>query len=115
MKALLLILVGLSGISFFYYGVHCIFSFKMKAEFDRYGLQPFRSLVGALEVLGGLGVFCGAVWKPILAPSAFGLALLMILGLGVRVKVRDSLAQMFPAAFLLLVNVLIVFLADLAG
>lgn len=111
MKALFLILAGLSGVSFLYYGLHCIFSSKMKDEFERYGLLHLRVFVGLLEVLGGLGVFLGIAWTPIMAPAAFGLSLLMALGLGVRVRVGDGPTQMFPAAFLLLLNLLLVYLS----
>jgi uncharacterized membrane protein len=40
--------------------------------------------------------------------SAGGLSTLMLLGLGVRVKVRDPVLEMVPAAFLLVVNTFIV-------
>ena len=41
--------------------------------------------------------------------SSGGLALLMMLGVGVRVRVKDSLLQTLPALVLMLVNGFILF------
>jgi hypothetical protein len=79
----------------------------MVEEFERYGLSRFRRLTGALEVLGALGLVGGYVRPALWVVSGGGLALLMLLGLAVRVKVRDPVVEMIPAAFLLLVNAFI--------
>jgi hypothetical protein len=64
-------------------------------------------VTGALEVLGAAGLLGGYLFPVLGALSAGGLAILMLLGLSVRVKVRDSLPEMVPAAFLFLVNAFI--------
>lgn len=111
MKNALLILTLISGPSFIVVGWLCVFSLRMRIEFERYRLAKFRILVGILEILGGLGVLLGLVWSPLMVFSASGLALLMLLGVGVRVRIQDSLLQTLPAAVLLIVNACIVWLA----
>lgn len=92
---------------FLYYGLLCLFADGMVDEFERYGLPRFRRVTGALEVLGAAGLLAGYLFPVLSALSAGGLAILMLLGLAVRVKVRDSLVEMAPAGLLLLVNAFI--------
>lgn len=99
-----------SGLAFLIFGSLCMFSSKMQVEFERYHLSKFRTLVGWLEVLGGLGVLVGHRWPPLMVFSAAGLALLMLLGIGVRIKIRDSVLQTLPASVLFLVNAGIIWL-----
>jgi len=96
---------------FFYYGLLCLFADGMVEEFERYGLSRFRRLTGALEVLGATGLVAGYLFPILGGLSAGGLAALMVLGLAVRVKVRDSILEMAPAGFLLVINTFIAFLA----
>lgn len=98
-----------TGTAFVAYGLSCLRSGAMKAEFRRFGLERFRMLTGVLEVLGGLGLLVGLVWPPAMWLSSGGLALLMMLGVGVRVRVNDSLLQTLPALVLMLVNSFILF------
>lgn len=93
---------------FLYYGTACLFANGMVDEFERYGLSRYRRAIGALEVLGAIGLVVGYLFSPVSTLSAGGLSVLMLLGLGVRMKMRDSILDMVPAAFLLLVNVFIV-------
>jgi uncharacterized membrane protein YphA (DoxX/SURF4 family) len=93
-----------SGACFVLYGVLCVFSESMKAEFKRYGLDHFRMMTGILELLGGLGQLVGFQWRPAFFIATAGLALLMGAGLIVRIKIKDSLAQSFQALFFLVLN-----------
>jgi len=93
---------------FLYYGTACLFANGMVEEFERYGLLQFRRATGALEVFGAIGLVAGYLFLPLSILSAGGLSVLMLLGLAVRVKVRDSVLEMLPAVFLLLVNAFIV-------
>ena len=92
---------------FLYYGLACLFADGMVEEFKRYGLPHFRKLIGALEVAGAAGLLAGYLLPTLSFLSASGLSVLMLLGLAVRVKVRDSLFEMIPAAGLLLLNAFI--------
>lgn len=76
----------------------------MKKEFERYGLSQFQSTTGVLEILGALGLIFGLKYRLILLISASGLSFLMLLGFGVRIKIKDSFVQSFPAFFYMLLN-----------
>ena len=86
------------------YGFACLFANGMVAEFERFRLSQFRRLTGSLEVLGALGLLAGYLFPVLQLLSAVGLALLMLLGVATRLRVRDSLWDTVPAAALLLVN-----------
>ena len=92
---------------FLYYGLACLFADGMVEEFKRYRLPQFRRLIGALEVAGAVGLLAGYLIPQFSILSASGLSVLMLMGLAVRMKVRDSFLEMMPAAFLLLLNAFI--------
>lgn len=100
----LVILALVSGLSFLHYGAEILSEPRLEAEFSRYGLADFRGLVGVLELLGGAGVIVGVVFAPLGALAALGLSMLMLLGIVVRVRVRDAPRLMAPAALLCLLN-----------
>ena len=54
-------------------------------------------LTGVLEVLGGSGLLVGLKWPPALTLSSAGLALLMLIAFGVRLKMHDSVALSLPS------------------
>lgn len=93
-----------SAVSFLFFGMGCLLSPYLIAEFKRYGVPQFRTLTGLLQLLGGLGILSGFYWNPLQIFSCFGLALLMLFGVGIRIKIKDSFIQSFPAAFYCLLN-----------
>lgn len=100
-------LIFISGITFIFYGLLCLMTDHMKTEFKRYQLAQFRKLTGTLELLGGLGVIVGQYYPLLLILSAAGLALLMFLGVIVRIKTKDPWLQILPAFILMVINLLI--------
>lgn len=102
-------LIGFSALSFFGYGLACIWSLHMKNEFARYGLARFRVVVGILQVLGAMGLLVGYAYPMITLIASVGLALQMLLGVGVRVKIRDSILQTTPAFAYFVLNGYIAF------
>ena len=105
------IFIFISAIAFIFYGLLILVTDHMKIEFRRYGLSQFRMLTGALELLGGAGLLSGFYYLPLLILSAGGLALLMLLGVMVRLKTRDPLDEIIPAFILMLMNIAILFSA----
>jgi hypothetical protein len=93
-----------SGVSFVAYGLSCLQSSAMALEFERFGLTKFRVLTGVLEVCGGVGLLVGLRSALLLWMAATGLTMLMALGVGVRVRLRDSVWQTLPALALFIVN-----------
>lgn len=101
-------LKAVSIAAFLFYGLTVLFSNAMEEEFKRYGLSRFRRLTGALEVLGAVGLIVGYFVPGLTAAAAGGLALLMALGVVVRFRSGDSVAQALQAFAMLLVNLFIV-------
>ena len=95
---------ALSAIAFLFYGIACLISPRMDAEFERYGLARFRRLIGALECLGALGLVVGHFNRPVLVLSAAGLTLTMLMAIATRIRIGDSLVQTLPAIVLLALN-----------
>ena len=83
----------------------------MKSEFKRFGMERAGALTAVLELLGALGLLIGLKFHLILLISAGGLALLMLTGVAIRIKVRDTLWVTLPAFFFMLLNAYIFFLA----
>lgn len=79
----------------------------MKNEFKRFGLEKFATLTGVLELLGGIGMLAGLKFSFILLISSGGLALLMLLGFGVRLKIKDGFWLSMPSLFFMLLNLYI--------
>lgn len=99
-----LFLLLLSAGSFVFFGLACLRSKELLSEFSRYGLSRWRRTVGCLQLLGAGGLIVG-LWVPWIALVASGgLAVMMFLGVCVRVKIRDSLIQTLPALFYCALN-----------
>jgi hypothetical protein len=106
------ILTAISAVAFLFYGLACLFSAKLVAEFERYGLARWRVVVGSLEVAGALGLIAGW-WFPLLqTAAAAGLFALMICGLWARWRIRDPWYAMLPAFVLAVMNLAIVLRAN---
>ena len=76
----------------------------MKEEFERYELNKFRKLIGFLQLLGGSGLLVGLICLPILVIASGGLALLMMIGFGVRLKMKDGFWESMPSFLFMLLN-----------
>lgn len=76
----------------------------MQLEYARYGLAQFRPVVGALQLLGAAGLIAGLMLPWAGQVAAGGLALLMLLGVRVRIKIKDTLLQTLPALGYLILN-----------
>lgn len=79
----------------------------MREEFERFGLSKFATLVGLLELLGGVGLIVGLKVHIILLLASGGLTFLMLLGFGVRLKMKDGFWLSFPSVFFMVVNMYI--------
>ena len=97
-------LVWLSALSFLFYGVSYFTSQGLKDEFKRYGLEKFGPLTAILEILGATGLLVGLRVPFILSLAAAGLALLMLLGFGVRIKIKDGFWLSLPSFLFMLLN-----------
>lgn len=106
-SALPLIAPLLSAILFGGYGLNCLLSERMVAEFERYRLPGLRQLTGALQVAASLGLLAGLLYRPLLLLSSGGLALMMFLAVVTRFRIKDPLLAAIPALALCLLNAFI--------
>ncbi len=97
-------LILCSAISFLGYGAACFFSGSLKREFGRYGFGPQRALIGGLQLCAALGLLAGLSQPWMGRAAAAGLALMMLVAVGVRIKIQDTLLQATPALFYLVLN-----------
>ena len=73
-------------------------------EFTRFGLARFRIIVGATQLMAALGLLIGLQAPVIGLVASGGLALQMLLGVGVRIAIKDSFLQTLPASLYLVLN-----------
>jgi hypothetical protein len=106
------ICILISSLSFFAYAASYFTSPHMKREFKRFGLEKIGLLTIILQFIGATGLIVGLKFNPILTISSFGLVLLMLSGLIVRIKLKDSLLVSLPALFYMGLNTYI-FLASI--
>lgn len=100
-----------SALSFLVYGTGCFTSQHLRNEFVRYGFSRGRCLIGFLQICGSLALIAG-MWLPWLGKSgACGLALMMLVAVVVRIRIRDSFLQTTPALSYFLVNTYLVLFA----
>ena len=92
--------------SFIFYGISCLLSKHMVLEFERFGLKNQRVLTGILQLLGGFGLLVGWYFKIYIVAflAALGLGLLMFLGFGVRIKIKDTVLQALPSLIFGILN-----------
>ena len=105
-----LFLVIFSGLSFLIFGYLCFFSSYFKNEFIRYGIPNFRKITGFFQSLGGLSLIIGVFIDQLAIIASLGLTILMILGVNVRLKIKDGLLKTMPAIFYAFLNALIFYL-----
>jgi len=103
-------LVFLNALFFFFYGLQCLISQTMVSEFRRFGLPDSqRVLTGVLQLLGSVGLVVG-LYLPLLgALASGGLALMMLVAFGTRIKVGDGFLQSAPSLIFLVINTWISF------
>jgi len=78
------------------------------------GIRPLRAgeiqkPVGILQVLGAIGLLVGLHTSWIGQFSAAGLALMMLCGVGVRIKIKDTVIQTIPAFAYMVLNAYLAF------
>jgi hypothetical protein len=98
------ICILISSLSFFAYCIYYFKSSKMKMEFRRFGLEKFGLIIIASQFIGATGLIVGLKFNLILTISSLGLALLMLSGFIVRLKLKDSLWVSLPALFYMGLN-----------
>ena len=104
-----LIILLFSAISFIFYGISSFFSKRMLSEYERWGYKNQRILLGCLQLLGGIGLSLGLLNATLLTVASFLLTFMMITAIVVRIKIKDSIIQMFPAILYTVLNFIILY------
>jgi len=105
-----LLLVSLNSLAFLYYGINCLVSKKMIAEFTRFDLtNQERKLTGILQIMGATGAMLGLMIPIIGIAAAAGLSALMLLGFRVRLKIGDSISASAPSFIFMLLNAYLIY------
>ena len=94
----------ISSLSFFAYAFSYFNAPHMKNEFKRFGLEKMGLTIVTLEITGALGLLVGLIFNFFLVISSLGLALLMLAGLIVRLKLKDNIWISLPALFYMVLN-----------
>ncbi len=79
----------------------------MVTEFNRYNLSKYRQFIGSSQIAASLGLVCGFYFPALGKAAAGGLAVQMFCGVLVRIHIKDSFAQIFPALFFFILNLFI--------
>lgn len=103
---------AVSIVVFFFYGWFCLASDRLVGEFERYKLPRLRRLTGVLEIAGAFGLMASYLYPPLVAITSGCLALMMLLGIATRVRIRDSWVAMLPAATLMVMNLYVLMVAS---
>lgn len=104
---LTIICIIISSLSFYAYVVSYFISPHMKNEFKRFNLEKLGLSTIILELLGATGLLIGLKFNLMLTISSLGLGLLMLCGLIVRIKLKDSAWISLPAVFFMILNLFI--------
>ena len=86
-----------SAVSFVGFGIGYLTSPRMRGEFTRYGMAPYRVPAACLQLVGGAGQLVGLKYPWLGTAAAAGLAGMMLVAVSVRVSIDDSAAQTVPA------------------
>lgn len=76
----------------------------MRREFDRYRLGSQRPVVGGLQLAAAMGLLAGFSQPWMGRAAAGGLAVMMLVAVGVRIRINDTLTQTIPALVYLALN-----------
>jgi len=101
---LVTVCILISSFSFFAYAFSYFKAQHMKDEFKRFGLEKMGLTITLLEIIGALGLLVGLKIYFVLIISSFGLALIMLAGVIIRIKVKDDIWITLPAFFYMALN-----------
>jgi uncharacterized membrane protein len=96
-------------VSFLYFGIACIFTPRMRLEFTRFGLNTIQRLIaGFFQLLGATGLIAGALgYDTIGMAASAGLAILMLAGFYVRIKIKDDIYKSSPALIFMCLSLIL--------
>jgi hypothetical protein len=103
----------ISALGFAGYGIGCLVSKRMEAEFLRFRLPSMRVATGVLQIAASAGLLLGLLYPILALAASFGLCLMMLCAMWVRVRIRDPFSGFLQALACFVLN-LYVFQAHLS-
>lgn len=81
---------------------------NMKQEFETYGLPEWLMfIVGGLKIILSLGLLASIYFSELEAPSAYGIAILMLGAIIMHLKISDPIKKSLPAFIFLTLSLLV--------
>lgn len=87
----------ISALGFAGYGVACLTSKRMKAEFLRFQLPNLRVATGALQIAASAGLLFGLPFPFLALAASLGLCVMMLCAMWVRVRIKDPFSGFLQA------------------
>lgn len=107
----------ISSISFIIYGFSCLYSKKMKREFIRFEILPYKNFAGSTQIISSLLIILGTIDLVFInytklntifiSIGAFILTIQMLVVIIVRFIKKDSIYVTIPGILYLIINSLI--------
>ena len=79
----------------------------MILEYNRWGYKKFRKILALLQFLGGFGLLIGLHFPLLLTIVSALLALMMVVALYVRIRIKDKILNALPAILYAILNFII--------
>ena len=79
----------------------------MILEYKRWGYKKFRKIIALLQFLGGFGLLIGLHFPLLLTIVSALLALMMVVALYVRIRIKDKILNALPAILYAILNFII--------
>jgi hypothetical protein len=81
-------------------------------EFAAYGLPQWSVyVIGTLKVILAFLLLTGIIYPGLIAPAAWGLAILLAGSVSMHLKIGDPLIKSFPAALFMLMSLVIAYMS----
>jgi hypothetical protein len=107
MNTTLIVAQVVSALGFAGYGIACLTSTRMKAEFVRFQVPRLRIVTGSLQIAASAGLFLGLGETRFALAASLGLCLMMLCAMWVRLRIRDPLSGFIQALACFALNVYI--------
>lgn len=105
------LLIWISALSFFYYGINSLISKKMVDEYKRWGFANKRYLIAYSQIFASVALILGFYVNLLTIIFSFFLFLMMFGAMITRIRVKDSFLKTFPSIFYATINFIIFYLS----
>ena len=87
----------ISALGFAGYGIGCLTTRRMEAEFLRFRLPNMRIATGVLQIAASAGLLLGLTYPALALAASLGLCVMMLCAMWVRVRIKDPFSGFLQA------------------